>query len=357
MSAALQKVQHALERTTGAPGRRSSRNPYTRAAGAAAAVLTLAGLGIGLYVYSRWTPDSQPGQGGDDWAAGGRSRRSGGGDDETRATTSEDKEGASAQQPPKSAAPATGATQQARRRRLPRPSLSLSLPPTFDRSSPQALQLLHDLVAALAEHFLIHLILPDSPSSSSNSTSESPSPATAATATGQNTGALAAVFADVLDFDTRRLLLYGTPAGRQALGLALACDAHVEISLVGVVADPKEEEGGSSSSDGNPPEESIKKVEHLQRTAGVVVLCVLPAPGRRQGQGEASVSPATSASRANLDAVLEHFKKASFSRSVRIIDTSTPSAAEGPAATGAQSDETQWRTGAARIVELRAKMK
>ncbi|KAE8231578.1 hypothetical protein CF326_g3403 [Tilletia indica] len=312
---ALQTVQHALERNRGRAA--SSRNPYTRTVGAAAAVLTLAGLGIGLYFYARWTPDSQPGQGGDEWAAGGGgagSRR--GGADGVAPKGKEPTTGP--QQPP--------ATSQSRRR-LPRPSLSLSLPPTFDRTSPQALQLLHDLIAALAEHFLIHLILPDS--SSSNPSSSSSDDASSSTG---GTGALAAVFADVLDFDTRRLLLYGTPAGRQALSVALACDAHVEISFV---EEAEQQHEGA--------EDSIKKVEHLQRTAGVVVLCVLPAPGRQ---------PSSATSKGSLDAVLEHFKKASFSRSVRIIDACSPSAGSG-----AQNDQAQWESGAARIVELRAKMK
>ncbi|KAE8259952.1 hypothetical protein A4X13_0g676 [Tilletia indica] len=312
---ALQTVQHALERNRGRAA--SSRNPYTRTVGAAAAVLTLAGLGIGLYFYARWTPDSQPGQGGDEWAAGGGgagSRRSG-----ADGVAPKGKESTTGPQQP----PATSQS----RRRLPRPSLSLSLPPTFDRTSPQALQLLHDLIAALAEHFLIHLILPDSSSSNPSSSSSDDASSSAG-----GTGALAAVFADVLDFDTRRLLLYGTPAGRQALSVALACDAHVEISFVGEAE--QQHEGA---------EDSIKKVEHLQRTAGVVVLCVLPAPGRQ---------PSSATSRSSLDAVLEHFKKASFSRSVRIIDACSPSA-EG----GAQDHQAQWESGAARIVELRAKMK
>ncbi|KAK0521398.1 hypothetical protein OC834_006682 [Tilletia horrida] len=318
----------AIQRRTGGS---QSRNPYARALGAAAAIVSLAGLGIGLYVYSRWTPDSQPGQGGDEWAAGGGSRHG----------TQSGPPGADATGKGPSGG-AAGAATKPQARRGPRPTLSLSLPPPFDRTSPTALQLLHDLVAVLAEHFLIHLILPDSPSSSA--------PASAGTAetgaSGSGTGALAAVFADVLDFDARRLLLYSTSAGRQALSVALACDAHVEVSFFADGTGADSEAGGLAAEAAEDDGAAIKSVEHLQRTAGVVVLLVLPSPDVD------SAAPPSAFSRSSFEATLEYFKKASFSRSIRIIDTRVSSAA------GAAPDVAeQWQEGADRIVELRAKMK
>ncbi|KAK0546879.1 hypothetical protein OC846_005091 [Tilletia horrida] len=266
-----------------------SRNPYARLAGAAAALTTVVGLGV--YAYVKWNLDTQPGQGGDDWAAGGGSR---------------DATNQQRQSLPKTKKPAQPG---------PRPTLSLSLPTTFDRNSTEALQRLHDLIDSLAHHFLIHLLIPTALASDSEQDGQY-----------DGTGALAAIFADVLDFDARRILLYSTSAGRQALSVALACDAHVEVIFADTV----------SLAASGQVEEYTKSIEHLQRAAGVVVLLVLPGSER-------------SAAAPGLEAILIHFKKASFSKSVRIIDERR---AAGPEAVIAA-----WRDGADRIVELRSKMK
>jgi len=115
--------------------------------------------------------------------------------------------------------------------------------------------------------------------------------------------------------------------------LALACDAHVEVSL-----------HGSPATEGRPEtDETKKRLEHLQRASGVVVLLVLPSPDASQVSTSAD---------ADLDEVLDHFKKASFSKSVRIVDTRG-----SPDASATRNTESQWEAGGASIAELRAKMK
>ncbi|KAJ1024395.1 hypothetical protein NDA18_004562 [Ustilago nuda] len=100
-----------------------------------------------------------------------------------------------------------------------RPSLSLSLSPTFirDRASISGLR---TLLTTLSPLFVIHVILPGSEdeelSASISSLIHSLSTPTA-----------------IPELDVRRILQYTRSSGRLALSRALACDCHVEVSLPG----------------------------------------------------------------------------------------------------------------------------
>lgn len=100
-----------------------------------------------------------------------------------------------------------------------RPSLSLTLSPSFTRDS-TSISGLRSLLTTLSPLFVIHLILPGS-ESTDLSTSISSLITTLSTPT------------PIPDFDTRRILEYTQSSGRFALSRALACDCHVEVSLPG----------------------------------------------------------------------------------------------------------------------------
>ncbi|SAM84383.1 uncharacterized protein UBRO_05626 [Ustilago bromivora] len=100
-----------------------------------------------------------------------------------------------------------------------RPSLSLSLSPTFMRDQ-ASISDLRTLLTTLSPLFVIHVILPGSEdeelSASISSLIHSLSTPTA-----------------IPELDARRILEYTRSSGRFALSRALACDCHVEVSLPG----------------------------------------------------------------------------------------------------------------------------
>ncbi|CDU25205.1 uncharacterized protein SPSC_05039 [Sporisorium scitamineum] len=98
----------------------------------------------------------------------------------------------------------------------PRPSLSLTLSPTFPRTDPTSIANLRHLLTTLSPLFVIHLILPAPPSQD---------------LTTSLTSLSTALHPIPPDFDTRRILEYTQPTGRFALSRALACDCHVEVAL------------------------------------------------------------------------------------------------------------------------------
>lgn len=96
----------------------------------------------------------------------------------------------------------------------PRPSLSLSIPPTFIHS-PANLRLLESLLANLSANYVITLILPPIETSRTHDSLDR----------------ISDLFGHIEGFDARRVLEYGKEDGRLSLARALACDAHCEVML------------------------------------------------------------------------------------------------------------------------------
>lgn len=123
-----------------------------------------------------------------------------------------------------------------------RPSMSLCLSTSFDRSNARSMAGLHGLLERLSPLFVVHLIVPGN----------------AEVELSQSIASLAATLDDVDDFDTRRILEYTQLSGRFALSRALACDCHVEVSL------PTADESGTTV-----------ELEKIRRSCGLVVFAVL----------------------------------------------------------------------------------
>lgn len=163
-----------------------------------------------------------------------------------------------------------------------RPSMSLSLPPTFART-PRAMLILRRLLADLSAVYVVTLISPPplhaanaNAAAVSNGTAlfgnddddeeeEKEEEAGAVAGGGGDVGtasvaALAESLKDVDGFDQRRVLEYEKPEGRMSLGRALACDAHVEVLLQqqqqhrrhGRDSEPGDEEGDDDDGDSTP---------------------------------------------------------------------------------------------------------
>ncbi|PWN33767.1 uncharacterized protein FA14DRAFT_65170 [Meira miltonrushii] len=98
----------------------------------------------------------------------------------------------------------------------PRPSLSLSIPPTFTHS-PANLRLLESLLTTLSANYVITLILP--PVGTSNTSDFNH----------DSLDRISDLFGHIEGFDARRVLEYGKEEGRLSLARALACDAHCEV--------------------------------------------------------------------------------------------------------------------------------
>ena len=205
-----------------------------------------------------------------------------------------------------------------------RPTLSLSLPPHFPRTS-EGLSLLADLLEELSEHYLIHLIVPSLPSSS-----QGPPDMQANRPPGYDedqerditldpsAASLARAFAHVRHFDKRRILEYSKPEGRQAVARALACDAHVQVLLSGP---------GNEAGDAEQTEKEIAGLGSLQKSCGLVVVLSLPITG-------------VSAGKLHGDKVVESL---SGKPGYRVIDLA-----------GRKDEQAAWSEGAAHLVELRA---
>lgn len=102
----------------------------------------------------------------------------------------------------------------------PRPSLSISIPPTFTHSSSN-LRLLESLLTTLSENYVITLILPPvGLTHDSSSKSEF---------NHESLDRISELFGHIQGFDARRVLEYGKEEGRLSLARALACDAHCEV--------------------------------------------------------------------------------------------------------------------------------
>lgn len=165
-----------------------------------------------------------------------------------------------------------------------RPTLSLSLPPHFPRTS-EGLSLLADLLQELSEHYLIHLIVPtlQSPQGPPDMQLNRPPGFDEDQETDitldPSAASLARALAHVPHFDKRRILEYSKPEGRQAVARALACDAHVQMLLSGPAA------GGD---DTDQAEKEITGLGQLQKSCGLVVVLSLPmttaAAGKAHGQ-------------------------------------------------------------------------
>lgn len=99
----------------------------------------------------------------------------------------------------------------------PRPSLSLTLSPTFSRTDAACIAGLRTLLTALAPLFVVHLIVRGSDADDLATSLSS----------------LSATLGAIREFDACRMLEYTQPTGRFALSRALACDCHVEVALPG----------------------------------------------------------------------------------------------------------------------------
>lgn len=202
----------------------------------------------------------------------------------------------------------------------PRPSLSLSLPPSFSRT-PASLDLLRQLIETLSPAFLIHLITPPPPEDASQGDSGGDEYGV------QSVAELAAALQDIALFDSRRVLEYSRSEGRQALARALACDAHLEVFLGSL---PDDAEGPGMSAVQQEGEESEKPdkneyegpaaqyrgdIERLRRACGLVILLALPPlPG-----ASALRSTAERAAQAQVNEVLSHYR--ANPPGVRLVDS------------------------------------
>lgn len=133
----------------------------------------------------------------------------------------------------------------------PRPSLSLSLSPTFDRSSPASISGLRALLSTISPLFVVHLILPGSETEDLTS----------------SISALSATLGEIREFDARRILEYTHDSGRFALSRALACDCHVEIAVG---------DGGE--------EMTVEQLGRIRRCCGLVVYACFAAEGETGGR-------------------------------------------------------------------------
>lgn len=151
-----------------------------------------------------------------------------------------------------------------------RPSLSLTLSPTFSRT-PGSLSSLRQLLSSISPLFVVHLILPSTELDLASSIS-----------------ALTSQLGEIQDFDPRRVLEYSQSAGRFALSRALACDCHVELSLP--PAEGGVHEGGVNGREQGG--EVVRELQKIRRSCGVVVYANLGGGGgvidelRREGERE-----------------------------------------------------------------------
>ncbi len=216
-----------------------------------------------------------------------------------------------------------------------RPSLSLSLPPSFRRTE-ESLQQLAELLEELSQHYLVHLILPETDAATS-SNQQTPRFAVHAGAPRRgppglndsgrdlalpqepSAASIAAALCAVPNFDIRRILEYSVAPGRQAVARALACDAHVQVLLpaaAAAAAAAEEAAGGESAA------KQISNLESLQKSCGLIIVVSLPGaqdPATRQVVSTFDSRPA-----------------------FRVFDLADRSADEA------------WGEAAARLVELRA---
>ena len=185
--------------------------------------------------------------------------------------------GAGARRPgASSTAPRTGA----------RPTMALSLPPEFSHA-PDSIRSLAQLLRTLSEHYVIHLIAPESPSGPSHSNfppGGRPAPPSLDDEGDEPDEKLARSLSGIPNFDTRRILEYSQPAGRHALGRALACDAHVHVL--------QPPHSSSQESEKLQPQDQamvdaqIAQLEQLQKSVGLLVILSVPRSASAPSQSE-----------------------------------------------------------------------
>ncbi|SNX85327.1 uncharacterized protein MEPE_04036 [Melanopsichium pennsylvanicum] len=206
--------------SSGKSGKRSRVNPVAIAGG----LISAAGLGYLLYTYLSNSNSNKAGGGGDDDDEGDVTRR--------RSCTK----------------PGQHSTNRAR------PSLSLSISPTFQRT-PSNIGGLGCLLQAISPLFVVHLILPGSGEQDLSTSIQSLNHALGA----------------IDEFDPRRVLEYTQTEGRFALSRALACDCHTEISM------PGSEEIGT-----------FDQLNKIRRTCGLVVFTNFSQSNQDSGGAEQS---------------------------------------------------------------------
>ncbi|EPQ30994.1 uncharacterized protein PFL1_01183 [Pseudozyma flocculosa PF-1] len=220
----------------GNPGGRGTRS-RNRALAAAGGALALASLG--LYLYRQMGKPG--GGGGDDDDDGSRREPDPSGDRNVAKALSKN---------------------------VKRPTMSLSLSPSFDRSDPAALEGLRTLLAALAPSYLVHLIVP------SHGDEELE----------RSVSSLAASLGEMTGFDARRILEYSRHGGRWAIPRALACDCHLEI-LVQADAD----DAAAGAFEDEAAEDSalaLTELDRIRRSSGLVVVAAL---SQRAGGGAGAI--------------------------------------------------------------------
>ncbi|KAN0065860.1 hypothetical protein ACQY0O_000991 [Thecaphora frezii] len=207
----------------GSSGRRNSRS-RNKALAFAGSALVLTSLGI--YFYSQYGKRGGKGDDGDN-------------DDDTRRRRSDPSAGRST-----TTVPGKNAK---------RPTMSLCLSPSFDRTDAEAMRGLKTLLTQLAPLFLVHLILPTHPLGRSHTNDDLE----------RSLASLSSSFSSVAQFDTRRILEYSQDSGRWAIPRALACDCHVELLLP----------------TSHPPPTSatmtLSELDKIRRTCGLVVVAAV----------------------------------------------------------------------------------
>lgn len=167
-----------------------------------------------------------------------------------------------------------------------RPAMALSFPPEFSHA-PESIQSLAQLLRTLSEHYLIHLIVPDSPAGPSHSNfppGGRPAPPSLEDEGNEPDEKLARSLSGIPDFDTRRILEYSQPAGRHALSRALACDAHVHI-----LQPPHAPSQGIETlqpQDQAAADTQVTQLEQLQKSVGLLVILSIPRSDSSASQSE-----------------------------------------------------------------------
>ena len=179
------KISTTATAAAGENGKRGARNSRLNPLAVAGGLISAASLGYLLYTYLSTSSRRPSRNGGDDDDD----------DDDVLRRRSSHKPGASSRA---------------------RPSLSLSLSPTFERS-PASIAGLRTLLLAISPLFVVHLILPGLEEDDLSA----------------SVSRLSSALGAIRDFDSRRILEYTQASGRFALSRALACDCHVEIALPG----------------------------------------------------------------------------------------------------------------------------
>lgn len=152
------------------------------------------------------------------------------------------------------------------KKKAPRPSLSISIPPTFCHTNDN-FRLLESILRTLSIHYVITLILPPLYQSHDTRSKDDLNQ--------HNLHRISDQFGHIEGFDTRRVLEYGKEEGRLSLARALACDAHCEVMFEVFETDGLNSDGGlfdnemdedNDTVDGDKTPRASSPIPHLRST-------------------------------------------------------------------------------------------